>query len=153
MYSVCPQCLLLLTHSNLLLQCSSEQFTHNSTFNIFLKPSTGLVWVTLGLKSTYFCDFLILYATDNLRKLHCITFLSVCEDRRTGHTGRVDSALLTKTEAGCADHSSVELDAGMCGFPYSFSSLPLWCQVVLPTLSQTTIRAICFLFTTRTKMT
>lgn len=30
---------------------------------------------------------------------------------------------------------------------------PLWCEMVIPTLSQTTIRELCFLFKTRAKMT
>lgn len=37
-------------------------------------------------------------------------------------SGRGDFPLLAKMEAGCSNQSSVELDAGMCGFSYRFCS-------------------------------
>lgn len=72
-----------------------------------------------------------------------MTFLDVCEHRGTGNAGRDDFPLL-EMEAAFSDHSGVELDAGMCGGVVSPTAstphfLPLWCQVVIPTLSQVTI--------------
>lgn len=66
--------------------------------------------------------------------------------------------LLANMKARCSDCSSEELDAGMCdGVVWLTASalhfLRLWFHVVLPTFSRTSIRELCSLFKTGTKMT